>query len=498
MLLRYPTVAGLRVIGDESFHPNYLGQQLMSKAILSATSNMTLGMPTTNTNNTPQDPQATSITDPTLAALLNVPSNGLAQSYPTPLPKQDLTPILYKSSNWSSSVNSTPSTPLAPNTSYNVTINSTPTSLGTFTSDASGNLAISVTVPSTLAPGIHTIHITGRNFGGDSVDLFETVFVAASDTDYNGDGISNNQDPCPSTTASGVDINLDGIDDACEGYVGTAPLYRARNGITANGEDSSLIYIDRNTSVANSLGITDTDTNGDGWVTVAHTQASDDASSAVANFSITDTGVNPTYSYARYVPYLSTRTVDNGCVELTPSSLVPMSDSSPAVAMSQVLLNSSTCRAQGPGVDVNTNGVPDNQEQLYRARNGIAANGEDPAAIYIERNTTAAEAILGLSDYDPNADGWSLIGVTSGSDNGVVDHLVLLDGSGSTISENGTIPDTKLHALSTADLRNIKPVVIDKGSSCQAVQPASVNVVTNASLFQTNTATLPINESCAP
>ncbi len=70
--------------------------------------------------------------------------------------------------------------------------------------------------------------------------------------------------------------------------------------------------------------------------------------------------------------------------------------------------NISTCRKESPVVDVDKDGTLDDQQQLYRARNGSAQAGEDPSVIYLERNSTAAEAQLGISDY-PHDKPWNTL-----------------------------------------------------------------------------------------
>jgi hypothetical protein len=47
----------------------------------------------------------------------------------------------------------------------------------------------------------------------------------------------------------------------------------------------------------------------------------------------------------------------------------------------------------------------------------------------VERNTTAAEAQIGLSDYDPDSDGWALVGRTNGAgDNGTYFAIATISG----------------------------------------------------------------------
>ncbi len=63
---------------------------------------------------------------------------------------------------------------------------------------------------------------------------------------------------------------------------------------------------------------------------------------------------------------------------------------------------------------------------LYRARQVRSGNGNAVPRVYVERNV----AVAGLNDYDPDGDGWALVGQTNGGQaNGYLDNI-LIDGSG--------------------------------------------------------------------
>jgi hypothetical protein len=51
-----------------------------------------------------------------------------------------------------------------------------------------------------------------------------------------------------------------------------------------------------------------------------------------------------------------------------------------------------------------------NLQPLYRARHGEPALGHLATRVYVERNVAAAEAQLGISDHDPDRDGWAVVG----------------------------------------------------------------------------------------
>jgi len=84
--------------------------------------------------------------------------------------------------------------------------NSTTTSVAAALAVAAG-LLLDVSIASTYGAGVTS----------------DAFFVAASSTDYLGDGVPNSQKTCLFVPQSGQDANNDGIDDACEGYI-EAPI----------------------------------------------------------------------------------------------------------------------------------------------------------------------------------------------------------------------------------------------------------------------------------
>ena len=116
--------------------------------------------------------------------------NGVLQTNITPTPVTAINQIRVSGAGWLTTVSATTKTgavlPLVggglavtagakfnfmstgylPNTSVNVYVMSTPQLLGTYTTDANGNLFVSVTLPTTLANGGHTIQINGIDKSG--------------------------------------------------------------------------------------------------------------------------------------------------------------------------------------------------------------------------------------------------------------------------------------------------------------------------------------------
>ena len=71
-------------------------------------------------------------------------------------------------------------TGFAPNQTLAGTFNSTPTSLGTTTSDAAGRYSVTVTVPADATPGQHTIVFSGPRAGGGTLNSVTNVTVQAT------------------------------------------------------------------------------------------------------------------------------------------------------------------------------------------------------------------------------------------------------------------------------------------------------------------------------
>lgn len=198
-------------IGKESFHPNQTGHQLMASQLLKQTNNFTK-----------ENPEPESISFGTISRL-----TGEAMDSPAP---NDL-PILVNntsmaadsftlqgSKNVNINLNNSQNFLLA-NTNYDVVVHSDPLKLGTIKSDENGNLNGSVTLPDNLTPGWHEIHIIGKTHDGKTVDYYKSIFVSAS-------SFAKDRD-CAGVELSGTDYDQDGIDDACDGNIGSPPIKNA-------------------------------------------------------------------------------------------------------------------------------------------------------------------------------------------------------------------------------------------------------------------------------
>lgn len=311
-----------KMIGNESFHPAPAGQRLMANAILSVTNNNLLtydNCPDIDENTEVYVCPYSSASAPDLPAYFD--------TAPThPLEPQSLVKLLGDGAKIAAKGAASPLNAFgemfAPGSNVHIEIHSTPIDLGDYTVNNNGQVSAQITLPSTVPTGYHTIHMIGTSISGQQIDLYQPLTVVGPDSnDVDEDGIANANDPCPFINPSGVDQDQDGIDDACDGYIepiATGDLYRARNGIAANGEDPNQLYLERNTTAATKeLGYFDYDPDNDGWAIVAHSN------------DVTTNGSFVKMLMQDAKPYLLFNHPVDGCKALTVSSLeeVKQSDS---------------------------------------------------------------------------------------------------------------------------------------------------------------------------
>jgi len=156
-----------RLIGQESFHPNALGHQLESDAILSQvagnlmTYNYCYGVSLCPQNITAPEPSSYWIPD-------------LYHNYPeqknTNYVADDVNPINDKQKQLSLANNS-----LAPNSVVDIVITSTPQSLGQFVAASDGSFNTSIELPADLEEGYHTVHLYGTSYAGSPIELYQVI-----------------------------------------------------------------------------------------------------------------------------------------------------------------------------------------------------------------------------------------------------------------------------------------------------------------------------------
>ena len=208
----------LGLLGHESYHPTALGHQLLADAIDAATDGLQAPMPT------PQpDSAAPALTD-TIPLLANAPDGKTGRTLYAVTDTSAATDSFWERGkhvllNLRGLVSH-----FASGSVVDAVIHSNPEDMGTVTTDVNGDISASLTVPGDLPPGYHVLHLYGADIAGNKVDVQQTVYVIAAADDKDGDSIANGQDSCPLLPNSGVDVDQDGMDDACDAVIGNPPV----------------------------------------------------------------------------------------------------------------------------------------------------------------------------------------------------------------------------------------------------------------------------------
>ena len=209
-------VFGMKMLGNESYHPNAFGQSLLKSAILKKSNNFTSGLVSALTSN-PSD------------SLLNAPVTGrqIRNLIPSSLGNEVINRFRSNSFGVSGIVNS-----LRPNSSYILSLDKGSINvLPSVISDNQGNITGSYSLPAGITIGVHSLDLIGTDQTGQNVDIRQIVYIANSEDDIDGDGISNSKDSCPIFVNSGDDQDADGVDDACDGFIGAPTKPSADNSV---------------------------------------------------------------------------------------------------------------------------------------------------------------------------------------------------------------------------------------------------------------------------
>lgn len=204
----------LHMIGQESYHPTAFGHQLLANTIAALTDDMTEGTPAPNW--AIKGPDASQAAD-----FLDSPKTGQGVRK---IELDDASSWLLLPPNPINGVLQAYKYHLDSKTSYDFILHSTSIKLGTAQSDQDGNLSYSFSIPQGIEPGWHTLDVIGNDITGQPVDIQRMIYVATTADDWDGDGIPNSQETCGLIPASGVDVDKDGIDDACDGVISKLPI----------------------------------------------------------------------------------------------------------------------------------------------------------------------------------------------------------------------------------------------------------------------------------
>lgn len=208
----------IKFIGAESYHPNVLGHELLKRAILNKTNNLK-----TYVKSAPPAQAAPTLPYPDApnsgrTINLTTTENALAPDVAVPLAPFTL------------HVDSS-TAQLKSSSSYSVRLDDNPANVGSATTDAMGNLTGSASLPANVTCGHHTLHLFGANMLGEPTDIYKEIY-AAPET-----GCSDPNAQCGVVADSGVDVDKDGTDDACDPLIAEPP---AQTGYTVYLTGSSI------------------------------------------------------------------------------------------------------------------------------------------------------------------------------------------------------------------------------------------------------------------
>lgn len=209
-------IPGIGIFAKESYHPTKLGHALFAARIHSSTNAFTQPMPTPTNTTTLAFPNRSN--HPLLAKTGITNRQIFSTRFDESMSPDMITinqPLRVQIDGEQYS--------LKPNTNYELVLHSNPVTIGTVTTDSHGNIDAQVTVPAWAETGAHSLRLEGDNVIGDKIAITKTVYVGTSLNDTDGDGIPNDRDSCYLLPQSGIDEDLDGIDDICDDTISDPP-----------------------------------------------------------------------------------------------------------------------------------------------------------------------------------------------------------------------------------------------------------------------------------
>ncbi len=212
-------------IGNESYHPNQNGHELMKQAILSELDGDPVNYPVCADVSKkvcgflkPVYPSPGAYFTRAASDYIST-LNGFAPLRLESVPRKE--EFLRQTSKPNSLYLDL--TRLSSSSTVTAEIHSTPTPLGEFTTDANGELTQEITIPDTVAPGYHTVHVYGTNLSNEPIHYYESIYLTGEEGDLNGNSIPDDQEDCGFVPDSEIDYDRDGIDDACDSLISEPP-----------------------------------------------------------------------------------------------------------------------------------------------------------------------------------------------------------------------------------------------------------------------------------
>lgn len=198
---------------QESFHPNKNGHALIAKAINDALRSQSL----IDYDEYPTVPDVLQLTKSVSPPVYFAESMANATKH---YKKGNITPREYVQKSSATDMFNVRFGGFEPHSQVRVENHSDPVHLGTFTTDANGFLSVSIPVPDNIPAGFHTLHLIGRSYSGEEVDIWQGIEVRGVSGDIDEDGIPDDVDECRYVTELGIDNDYDEIDDACDAMIG--------------------------------------------------------------------------------------------------------------------------------------------------------------------------------------------------------------------------------------------------------------------------------------
>ena len=115
-----------------------------------------------------------------------------------------------------------------------------------FKTEADGSLFAQVKIPESVPDGFHVLHVYGTDSTGQSVDIYKTVYIAENFSDIDGNGTPDDQQTCIGLEPVGRDIDQDGVDDSCDGFISQPPQSGQVGTTLSDKPDLPIIITDDN------------------------------------------------------------------------------------------------------------------------------------------------------------------------------------------------------------------------------------------------------------
>jgi len=171
-------------LGNESYHPTALGHQLISNVVAQKTENLRKQSVGAANILLPK------ITDDDAFITTGAVDDAKARK----IERQDVVNTNVVTAGQSVKLDiDTNEANLRAGSTYQVVFHSEEVSVASGVVSRPDRLQLDIVVPK-LSPGIHSVHIYGTDVDGEGVDITEDIYIVASNNDFDGDGIKNDED----------------------------------------------------------------------------------------------------------------------------------------------------------------------------------------------------------------------------------------------------------------------------------------------------------------